>query len=77
MKTTTTFSRRNFIKTLGMSTTSLFLPHLLSCLKPTDRHRRQNFVIIFCDDLGYGDLGSFGHPTIRTPFLDRMAREGQ
>ena len=38
---------------------------------------RPNFVIIFCDDLGYGDLGCFGHPTIHTPNLDRMAREGQ
>ena len=36
-----------------------------------------NFIIIFADDLGYGDLGSYGHPTIRTPHLDRMAREGQ
>ncbi len=36
-----------------------------------------NFVVIFCDDVGYGDLGSFGHPTIRTPHLDQMAEEGQ
>ncbi|MBL4884727.1 MAG: sulfatase [Planctomycetaceae bacterium] len=36
-----------------------------------------NFVIIFCDDLGYGDLACFGHPTIRTPNLDRMAAQGQ
>ena len=36
-----------------------------------------NIVVIFCDDLGYGDLGAFGHPTIRTPNLDRMAAEGQ
>ena len=35
-----------------------------------------NFVIIFADDLGWGDLGCFGHPTIRTPRLDRMAAEG-
>jgi len=36
-----------------------------------------NFVVIFCDDLGYGDLSTFGHPTIKTPNLDAMAAEGQ
>ena len=35
-----------------------------------------NFVIIFADDLGYGDLACYGHPSIKTPHLDRMAREG-
>lgn len=35
-----------------------------------------NFVVVFCDDLGYGDLSCFGHPTIHTPHLDRMAAEG-
>lgn len=39
--------------------------------------RPPNFIVIFTDDQGYGDLGSFGHPTIRTPSLDRMAAEGQ
>ena len=38
--------------------------------------RPPNFVIIFADDLGYGDLGCYGHPSINTPHLDRMAREG-
>jgi arylsulfatase A len=36
-----------------------------------------NFIIILTDDQGYGDLGSYGHPTLRTPNLDRMAIEGQ
>ena len=36
-----------------------------------------NLVVIFADDLGYGDLGAFGAPVIRTPRLDRMAAEGQ
>ena len=35
-----------------------------------------NFVVIFCDDMGWGDLACYGHPTIATPNLDRMASEG-
>ncbi len=37
---------------------------------------KPNFVFFFADDLGYGDLACYGHPTIRTPNLDRMAAEG-
>jgi len=35
-----------------------------------------NVVLIVADDLGYGDLGSYGHPVIKTPALDRLASEG-
>ncbi len=35
-----------------------------------------NFIVILADDLGYGDLSCFGHPTIVTPGLDQMASEG-
>jgi len=37
---------------------------------------KPNVVIILADDMGYGDLGCYGHPTIKTPNIDRMAAEG-
>ena len=42
----------------------------------TSGGRPPNLVLIMADDLGYGDLGSYGQTKIRTPHLDRMAREG-
>jgi arylsulfatase A len=39
--------------------------------------RPPNVVLIVADDMGWGDLGVFGNPTIRTPRLDRLAGEGQ
>lgn len=54
----------------------VLLPLFIMC-KKNEEQRQPNFVIIFCDDLGYGDLSSFGNPTINTPHLDRMAAEGQ
>ncbi|MDB6030165.1 MAG: arylsulfatase family protein [Verrucomicrobiales bacterium] len=37
---------------------------------------RPNIVLIFCDDLAYGDLASYGNKKAKTPNLDRMAAEG-
>ncbi len=37
---------------------------------------RPNIIIIYCDDLGYGDLGCYGNTVIRTPNIDSLAREG-
>ncbi|MHC1769711.1 MAG: sulfatase [Verrucomicrobiia bacterium] len=47
----------------------------LGC-EPVTAASRPNIVIILADDLGYGDLSCYGHPTIRTPRLDQMAAEG-
>ncbi len=48
-----------------------------SFLSPgTAAERPPNFIVLFVDDLGYADLGCFGSESIRTPHLDRMAREG-
>ena len=37
---------------------------------------KPNFVVVFADDLGYGDVGCFGAARIKTPHIDRMAEEG-
>jgi arylsulfatase A-like enzyme len=49
----------------------------LLCAGLTHAAPRPNFVIIFTDDQGYGDLGCFGSTTIRTPHLDQIAAEGR
>lgn len=38
--------------------------------------RRPNVVLIITDDVGYGDLSSYGAPDLKTPHLDRLARDG-
>jgi arylsulfatase A len=52
----------------------LAITGLISCQKITDE--KPNFIIIFTDDQGYADLGSFGAKGFTTPNLDNLAREG-
>lgn len=67
--------RRQQISLVGILT---ILPLASSLVfgNETQPVRKPNFVIIFCDDLGYGDVGCFGATTIKTPNIDRMAAEG-
>jgi hypothetical protein len=37
---------------------------------------KPNVILIYCDDLGYGDLGCYGNRAIRTPNIDRLAHDG-
>ena len=37
---------------------------------------KPNFIVIFCDNMGYGDIGCFGSQKHRTPNVDKMANEG-
>ena len=47
-----------------------------SFLSPAEDGDGPNIIFIMADDLGYGDLGSYGQSVIQTPYLDRMAKEG-
>jgi arylsulfatase len=67
------WDRRTFVKHVGFGATALTLPGLQSC---SARSRPPNIVFLLADDLGYGELGSYGQRKIRTPHLDRLAAEG-
>ncbi len=55
---------------------TLAAPPVPSAATQKDADVRPNLLIIFCDNLGYGDVGCFGSTRNRTPHLDRMAAEG-
>jgi len=49
----------------------------LSCAKMSDEQKRKpNIIYIMADDLGYGDLGCYDQKDIKTPNIDKLAREG-
>ena len=54
----------------------LFVVSLLAIQKAPKPTPRPNIIVIFMDDMGYGDLGSYGATEYQTPNLDRMASEG-
>ena len=49
---------------------------LLLCANGKHSMTKPNIVILLADDLGYGDLGCYGHPYSTTPNIDAMASEG-
>uniref|UniRef100_A0A6V2EEX6 Sulfatase N-terminal domain-containing protein n=1 Tax=Ditylum brightwellii TaxID=49249 RepID=A0A6V2EEX6_9STRA len=56
---------------------TLFFPCLLLSSTTAAADQKPNFIFIFMDDLGYGDVGFNGHPTTKTPNLDQLAFGGK
>ncbi len=54
----------------------IFKAIVLLLIFSTSVSARPNFIFIFADDLGWGDLGCYGHSRLKTPYLDKMAEEG-
>lgn len=80
----TTMTRHEFLQTVATCAGGLALPALGRSAAP----KRPNFIFLFCDDMGWGDLPCYGHRSVlahggwtvrgelKMPQLDRMAREG-
>ena len=69
-------NRRDFLKSVGLTAAALTMPGCGSAFEQTSGVDKPNVVIVFCDDVGYADVGVFGAEGYETPNLDRMAAEG-
>jgi len=74
MKKNRSYTRRDFLKAIAVGGSTLVMPGFLSGkdISPT----KSNIILCMSDDQGWGDTGYNGHPVLRTPNLDIMAKEG-
>ena len=80
----TNFNRRDFLKT--SLSAAAFGPFLGQSLINNTAYAKQNaagktpntpnIVLIYADDIGYGDLSCYGAKSVSTPNVDRLAKEG-
>ncbi len=75
MPETTSVNRRQFLAAAGAGAMG-FLANTPCFAEDAPAQRKPNVVLIYADDLGYGDLGCYGAEHIPTPHCDRLAREG-
>jgi len=68
-------SRRDFLKAVGVGTLEMALPAPRSA-QAQRASRKPNIVVILVDDLGYGDLSSYGATDLKSPNIDRLISRG-
>jgi len=66
-------TRRSFLKKSGAALAAASLFGLTKCTAQT---KRPNIIFIIGDDISWNDLGCYGHPTIHTPNVDKLAENG-
>ena len=69
-------SRRQFLASCGTTAASLVWSSGRATAKSAAKTDKPNFIFIFADDLGWGDLGCYGNRQIKTPHLDKLAQQG-
>jgi arylsulfatase A-like enzyme len=69
-------SRRQFLKSVGVGGAALALSRFACAAGQIPGNRPPNFVLIYMDDMGYGDPSCYGAAAGLTPNIDRLAREG-
>ena len=69
-------NRRHFLVACGSTAASLVFRSHSKAADSASQADRPNFIFIFADDLGWGDLGCYGNRQIKTPNLDKLAQQG-